>query len=118
MKMLQAHLVIKRILFTTILALGVAIGPLVWATTPSTQDIATQIQNYEASGDIYESAAAEDLKSELGSVDSAISQGDNVAAQSLLAGFIHAVKIMEGKLISSEAASNLISAANDLSLSL
>jgi FIMAH domain len=118
MRNFPSRCVSMSLLLPVLVLVGVILGSAAWATDLRTQGIVTQIQNYEASGDIYESAAAEDLKSELGSVDSALAQGDNVAAQSLLAGFVHAVKIMEGKLISSEAASRLIDAANTLSLSL
>jgi hypothetical protein len=118
MKTLVSHSIPKSFLFTTILTLGLAFGSMVWATDPPTQGIATQIQNYTTTGDIYESAAAADLTSMLVSVNTAISEGDNVGAQSLLAGFVHAVQGLEGKLISPAAASSLIDAANALSMSL
>jgi hypothetical protein len=100
-----------------LLLLGLTIGSPARATDPPTQGIVTQIQNYAATGDIYESAAAADLTSMLMPVDTAISEGDSVGAQNLLAGFVHAVQGLEGKLISPAAASSLINAANVLSLS-
>jgi len=108
----------RSLLIAGLIFLGLTLGMTAWAANSSTQDIVTQIQNYTATGDIQEAAAAEDLLSMLSSVDSAISQGDHVAAQSLLTGFVHAVQGLEGKLISSAAATGLVNAANALSLGL
>jgi len=114
----RTYSITVNVLFVAVLALGLAFGSLAWATDPPTQGLVTQIQQYNTTGDIYEAAAADDLLAMLASVDKAISQGDNVAAQDLLAGFVHAVRGLEGKLISSAAASSLVNAADTLSLSL
>jgi FIMAH domain len=114
----RAYSIPTNFLFVAVLALGLAFGSLVWASDPPTQGLVTQVQQYSATGEIYEAAAADDLLAMLASVDKAISQGDNVAAQDLLAGFVHAVRGLEGKLISTAAASSLVTAADALSVSL
>jgi len=118
MRKFQNRCVSKSLMLTGLLLLGLSLGSSAWATETPTQGMVTQIQNYSATGEIYEAAAAEDLIAMLVSVDKAVSAGDNVAAQDLLAGFVHAVHGLEGKLISSAAASSLVSAADALSLSL
>jgi len=108
----------KGVIVSGLLVMALTLGSAVWATAASTDAIMTQVQNYTTTGDIHEEAAAEDLLAMLTSVNTAIAQGDHVAAQSLLEGFIHAVRGLDGKLISSTAAASLISAAESLSVSL
>jgi len=106
------------IVFAAVVLLGLTSGSSAWATGNSTQDMVTQIQNYTVSGDIQEEAAAEDLTAMLASVETAISQGDLTAEKSLLAGFVHALQGLEGKLVSTAAAISLTDAGNALSASL
>jgi FIMAH domain len=114
----QNRFVSMRLLLMGLVFLGLSLGSAAHASNPPTQDIVAQIQNYTTTGEIYEAAAADDLIAMLVSVDNAVSAGDNVAAQDLLAGFVHAVRGLEGKLISATAASSLVSAADALSLTL
>jgi len=118
MRKIQNDCVSKILLRTALVLIGLSLGSAAYATDTPTQAIVADIQNYTATGEIYEAAAADDLISMLASVDKAISQGDNAAAQSLLEGFVHAVRGLDGKLISPAAASSLVSAADALSSTL
>jgi len=104
MRKFQNRCVSKSLMLTGLLLLGLSLGSSAWATETPTQGMVTQIQNYSATGEIYEAAAAEDLIAMLVSVDKAVSAGDNVAAQDLLVPQMSSKSAILCRLIETEGA--------------
>jgi len=101
------------------LGLWLISGGMASATAaPSLQGLINQVADYAQSGQIYDTAAADDLTSMLATVGSAISDGDSITARSLLDGFTNAVHQMSDVLMTVDAANHLTSLATTLSASL
>jgi len=118
MRIYSYGFIAKGLVIVGMVLLGLTLGSPSWAKDKSTKVLANQVVSFGKTGNIYETAAVEDLTAMLEDVQSSIADGDKMEAKGLLAAFARTVHEWGGKIISPEAASSMIDAANALSASL